>query len=67
MRLKDININEQFQFVNYGKLTWIKKTEQGMNNAFSYCETTTKHKRRNTHKSITHKLFNQKEEVIKIE
>ena len=64
MKLKDIKIGEQFRFMNYGELVWIKRTEQGMDNAYSYCETTTKHKRRNTHKTTTHKLVSQEEEIL---
>ena len=65
MKLKDIKIGEQFRFMNYGKLVWIKQTVQGMDDAFSYCITTTKRKRRNTHQTATTKLFSQKEEIIK--
>ncbi len=63
MKLKDIKIGEQFRFINYGELVWIKRTVQGMNNAFSYCETTTKYRRRNTHKTTIYRLFGQQEAI----
>ena len=65
MKLRDLNIGDTFKFINYGDLIWIKETEQVMDNQYSYCKTTTEHKRRNTHYSVTTKLFNQAEFVIK--
>ena len=64
MKLRDINIGQEFRFLNYGNLIWVKRTVQGLHNAYSYCETTTKHKRRNTHKTTTQKLFSQEMDVI---
>jgi hypothetical protein len=64
MTLRDINIGQEFRFINYGNLVWIKRTAQGMHNNYAYCETTTKQKRRNKNKTTTQKLFNQEQEVI---
>lgn len=63
MTLRDIKIGDKFKFANYGNLVWIKRTEQGMDNLYSYCETEKKIKNKARH-STKWKLFKQDLEVI---
>ena len=67
MTIREIKIGQKFT-IGRGKTIWVKQTEQGMNNNYSYCQSQDYKKTRNPSRlTKMDKLFKQDTEINFIE